>query len=155
MSRLEGYTIDSFSGEYDFLSNFYNCPVEYEGITYLSSEAAFQAAKTLNIKDREEFSKLPPNKAKAKGRQIELREDWEDMKYHIMYEIVKNKFLQNPELLKKLMATGEAELIEGNWWHDNTWGVCKCERCAEQFKANWLGRILMLFRYEVQRGELS
>ena len=38
--------IDSFSGEYDFLSNFYNCPVEYEGITYLNSEAAFQAASS-------------------------------------------------------------------------------------------------------------
>lgn len=146
--------IDSFSGEYEFLSNFYNCPVEYEGITYLNSEAAFQAAKTLDMKAREEFSNLSPSKAKAKGRQVVLREDWEDMKFHIMYEIIKNKFLQNPELLKKLIATGETELIEGNWWHDNIWGDCKCEKCVNQFKANWLGKILMLVRYEAQRGEL-
>ena len=144
--------IDSFSGEYDFLSNFYNCPVEYEDITYLNSEAAFQAAKTLDTNERKEFSDLPPNKAKVKGRQLVLREDWELVKYDVMYDIIKNKFLQNPDLLKKLMATGEAELIEGNWWHDNTWGACKCEKCIEQLKENWLGKILMLFRQEVQRG---
>ena len=146
--------IDSFTGEYEFLSNFYNCPIEYEGITYLNSEAAFQAAKTLDIKEREEFSNLPPNKAKAKGRKVNLREDWEEMKFHIMYEIVKNKFLQNPNLLEKLIATGDAELIEGNWWHDNIWGDCKCEKCANQFKTNWLGKILMLVRQEVKNGEL-
>ena len=153
MNRLEAYTIDSFSGIYDFLSNFYECPVEYEGIRYLSSEAAFQAAKTLNVKEREEFSKLSPSKAKAKGRQLVLREDWEEVKYDVMYDIIKNKFLQNSDLLERLMLTGETELIEGNWWHDNTWGACKCDKCIGQIKENWLGKILMLFRQEVQRGE--
>lgn len=153
MSRLESYTIDSFSDEYDFLSNFYDCSVEYEGITYLSSEAAFQAAKTLDMKEREEFSTLSASKAKAKGRKIQIREDWEEVKFNIMYEIIKNKFLQNPHLLQKLMATGNAELIEGNWWHDNIWGACKCDKCASQFKSNQLGKILMLFRAEVQRGD--
>lgn len=39
--------IDSFTNEYWFLSNFYEVPVEYQGLIYQSSEAAFQAAKLL------------------------------------------------------------------------------------------------------------
>lgn len=147
--------IDSFSGEYDFLSNFYNCPVEYEGITYLNSEAAFQAAKTLNVEERKEFSNLPPNRAKQKGREITLRPDWESMKYYIMYTIVQNKFLQNPELSEKLIATGKKELIEGNWWHDNIWGSCKCENCKNKKSTNWLGEILMEVREKIQEGEYN
>jgi hypothetical protein len=28
--------IDKFSGEYEFLSNFYNCKLVYNGITYIN-----------------------------------------------------------------------------------------------------------------------
>ena len=34
--------------EFAFLSNYYPCTVEYEGLVYDSSEAAFQAQKTIN-----------------------------------------------------------------------------------------------------------
>ena len=37
--------IDSFKGDYCFLSNFYEAKVTYEGITYLNNEAAFQSIK--------------------------------------------------------------------------------------------------------------
>lgn len=37
--------IDSFKNEYYFLSNFYEIPVTYKGITYRNNEAAFQAMK--------------------------------------------------------------------------------------------------------------
>lgn len=40
--------IDSFGGEYSFLSNFHKCKVEFEGMTYPSVEHAFQAAKNPN-----------------------------------------------------------------------------------------------------------
>lgn len=42
----ERKVINSFDGKYYFLSNFFQSPVEYEGLIYQSSEAAFQAAKT-------------------------------------------------------------------------------------------------------------
>ena len=41
--------IDSFSGEYDFLSNFYSQEITYDGIKYPTNEHAFQAAKTLDL----------------------------------------------------------------------------------------------------------
>lgn len=38
-------SISIFAGEYEYLSNFFQCPVYYEGIIYPTSENAFQAAK--------------------------------------------------------------------------------------------------------------
>ena len=38
-------TIDSFTGKYYFLSNFYNADVWYNGYTFKNNEAAFQAMK--------------------------------------------------------------------------------------------------------------
>ena len=54
--------------KYDFLSNFYDCKVTYDGITYRNSEAAFQAQKTKTKHERLRFANLPPQKAKSMGR---------------------------------------------------------------------------------------
>jgi ribA/ribD-fused uncharacterized protein len=81
-----------------------------------------------------------PGKAKRAGRNLQLRHDWEKVKYDVMLDIVFAKFYQHPELAAKLLATGDAELIEGNWWNDTTWGVCN------GVGSNWLGRILMMVR---------
>ena len=125
-------TINSFSDEYQFLSNFYNAEVVHEGITYRNSEAAFQAAKTKDFRLRREFSELNPSQAKLKGRHVMLRNDWEEVKDNIMYEIVKDKFTRNPDLRSLLMKTNTAILIEGNWWHDNYWGDCLSEKCLNK-----------------------
>jgi len=56
--------IDRFEGEYFFLSNFYPCKVTYNGITYESSEEAFQAQKTLDEEVRKTFVGVGSGKAK-------------------------------------------------------------------------------------------
>ena len=48
--------INEFRGKYYFLSNFYNTPVTWDGITYQNNEAAFQSAKVLDKSVREKFS---------------------------------------------------------------------------------------------------
>ena len=133
-------TIDKFTDDYFFLSNFAFSPITYEGIKYNSVEAAFQATKTLNMNERKSFSELSPSQAKAKGRQVELRSDWEEIKDDIMKELIILKFVNNPEYKKKLLATGCAELIEGNTWNDTYWGVCN------DMGENKLGKILMEVR---------
>ena len=60
-----------------------------------------------------------------------------------MYSVCKAKFTQNTDLLKKLLDTGDAELVEGNTWGDRVWGVCKGEG------ENRLGKILMRIRGEI------
>jgi len=117
--------VNEFRGEYYFLSNFYDSNVEFEGITYLNNEAAFQAQKVLDLNVRKEFSNLPPNLAKAKGRKVDLRKDWESVKDELMYKIVLAKFTQNSSLNELLLLTGDRNLIEGNDWNDKYWGKCK------------------------------
>lgn len=144
--------IDNFKGEYFFLSNFANAPVIYKGITYKNNEAAFQAQKVVSLSEQQKFASLPPNLAKREGRRVKLRPDWELIKKQVMYEIVKAKFEQNPGLRRMLLNTGNAILVEGNTWHDNTWGICKCEKCINKchIDFNNLGKILMKVREELK-----
>lgn len=136
--------INEFRGRYYFLSNFFEVPVTYEGITYTNNEAAFQSAKVLDSSVRKKFATLDPSSAKRKGRHVQLRHDWENVKFDIMYEIVKAKFSQNEELKNKLIATGDEHLEEGNTWGDRIWGTVNGKG------QNNLGKILMRVREELQ-----
>ena len=142
--------IDSFSGEYDFLSNFSYSPITRYGISVPTAEHAFQMLKATDY-DGMQYIALAntPGLAKSRGRAVKIRGDWEQVKYEIMYAVQMDKYQQNPQLLKKLLATGDAELEEGNWWHDNIWGNCKCDRCKDIEGRNMLGEILMKVRSEL------
>lgn len=133
--------IDKFDGDYAFLSNFYGAPVKYNGILFPNSEAAFQAQKC-PTRAIEFANTKTPGQAKRLGRQVPLRTDWNLVRIGIMEDIVRCKFVQHPILANKLVATGDAELIEGNYWHDCFWGVCN------GFGENHLGQILMKIRTE-------
>lgn len=140
--------IAEFQKEYRWLSNFWPCSVFYGGITFKSSEAAYQASKVELYQLRKEFENLSAKEAKAKGQTLKaIRPDWDEIKDSVMYEICQNKFDQNPELKEKLLATGEAKLTEGNDWGDTYWGVC------EGKGKNKLGKILMRLRSEYQEAE--
>jgi len=60
-----------------------------------------------------------------------------------MLHVIRAKF-SDPELQDMLLATGQQELEEGNWWGDDFWG--KCTKNGQ----NKLGIILMLVRDELQ-----
>lgn len=133
--------IERFDGNYSFLSNFYEAPLVYKGLRYLNSESAYQGQK--DPSRAEEFVGLKAIQSKCLGRKVAIRDDWDSVKLDIMYEIVLAKFTQNPKLLDKLKATGDAILIEGNYWHDTFWGVC------EGKGKNYLGKIIMKIRAEL------
>lgn len=137
--------IDSFRDEYYFLSNFYEAPITYNGITYQNNEAAFQAQKCTKREDQLLFSKLNSSEAKKLGRQVSLRSDWESVKINIMQEVVFAKFSQNPALAEKLINTGIAYLEEGNTWGDRIWGTVNGQG------ANNLGLILMEVREKIKQ----
>jgi N-glycosidase YbiA len=135
--------IGQFNGYYSFLSNFHYQPVHYDGITYPTSEHAFQAAKSLDSRERARIADCAtPGIAKRAGRMLALRPDWEAVKLQIMEEIVRIKF-ENPNLASLLKATDNEELVEGNTWNDTFWGVCKGRG------SNHLGKILMRIRSDL------
>jgi N-glycosidase YbiA len=187
--------IDSFRGDYAFLSNFYPVDITWEGLPYNSVEHAFQSAKSLDPSVRKRFisgtcrycyrlpdthergrfsdslfciakdgfakriySPVKPGDAKRMGRRLKLRPDWEEVKLAIMLDLLRLKF--RPIILKprslgptlstfqtslagRLIATGEAELIESNTWNDFFWGVCM------GVGENHLGKLLMRVRKEL------
>jgi hypothetical protein len=142
--------IDQFRGRYAFLSNFFGGPVVYEGRLYPSVEHAYQAAKFPD-EEREQFTSLSMSAGGAKKKGFGRGgPDWRLKTLKLMEDLVREKF-QAPILRESLLATGNEELVEGNYWHDNFWGDCTCgrEQCMEP-GANHLGRILMLVRKELQ-----
>jgi N-glycosidase YbiA len=141
----DGLAIDKFEGQYRYLSNFWAAPVELDGEVYRSVEHAYQAAKTIDLTYRKRIHEAyTPNDAKKLGRKVPLRAGWEEMKVSCMAYLVWMKFSTHDELGIKLVATGDAELIEGNWWGDVFWGVCKGQG------QNMLGKILMQVRTDLR-----
>ncbi len=141
-------TISSFSGEHRFLSNFYTEPGLSDRLWgYPTTEHAFQAAKTLDKEARLPFKDwhITPGQAKRMGRKLVLRHDWGQVKNDVMLIVVKAKFTPGTKLADRLLATGSEELVEGNSWHDNYWGICSCDKCGSGGQ-NMLGLILMLVR---------
>jgi len=59
--------IDSFSGAYEFLSNFYVSPIIVNGLEYRTVEHAFQAAKALNDLDIEWIRSAPTQKKEKRA----------------------------------------------------------------------------------------
>jgi ribA/ribD-fused uncharacterized protein len=151
-----GRRIDDFRGDYAFLSNFFPAPVIFEGVEYPTVEHAYQAAKTLDQEARKKLkAAATPELAKKLGGQLPIRPDWPQVKVQIMRELLRQKFQRHPELRELLRHTGDAELVEGNTWHDNFWGACRCARCNGVPGRNWLGRLLMEVRNEIAASPKS
>jgi ribA/ribD-fused uncharacterized protein len=149
MAKQRDYVVHSdteikgFFGEYRWLSNYHLLDIDFEGLVYPSTEHAYQANKTNNLAIREEFLVLTCNEARLKGQELELRADWEDVKFDIMYKINAIKF-ENEELKAKLKETGYKRLEETNDWGDTYWGVCNGEG------KNSLGHVLMKIRSRIE-----
>ena len=143
--------ITSFRDEFRFLSNFHQCPVTLDGLTYPNAEAAFQAQKCQDPEERVKYTLIRnPVVAKRMGKKEKLDvAEWNAKAYDVMLSVVRAKF-SHPELAKLLLATGDRHIEEGNKWHDNVWGHCTCEKCRQKPGRNQLGRILMLVRSELR-----
>lgn len=134
-------TIGPFKGEFRWLSNFWPAKVVFEGHEYPTVEHAYVAAKTTNEMERKVIrSTEKPGEVKRLGRQLDLREDWNDIKLQVMEDLLWQKFRNHDHLKEKLIATGNEEIIEINTWNDTFWGQCRGKG------TNHLGKLLMKIR---------
>jgi ribA/ribD-fused uncharacterized protein len=139
-------TITSFRGAFNWLSNFYQTPVVLDQIVYPSAEHAFHAEKTNDMTMRRMIAAAATSsEAKRLGRAVTLVDGWNEWRrYDAMARIQAAKFSPRSQLAGWLLGTGSSVLIEGNNWHDNTWGVCYCGKCSNGH--NLLGWIIMMQR---------
>jgi len=140
--------IKEFQGEYRWLSNFWLCPIEYNGHVYKSVEHAYQASKATVESDRVWIANTStPAGAKHKAKKIALRPEWNMIRVPVMYELVHIKFSSNLELRQKLLDTGDMILEEGNRWHDLFWGIDLDTGKGQ----NLLGKLIMQVRDELRK----
>jgi len=141
--------ISFFKDEFHFLSNFDTTPFVYKNELVKSAEHAFQAEKATNDEARRMIlDAVHPGQAKKLGRTVVLPYNWDEYKVSHMRDVLKSKF--SVEVLRdKLLATGNEELEEGNYWHDNFWGICRCAKCSG-IGENMLGRLLIELRNDLQ-----
>jgi len=123
-------------------------PFNVEGKTYPSSEHFFQSQKYKGSPAlMEEIRQLKSayeafTSARSKRFSSQIRRDWGEVREAIMQQAVREKFKQNPALMRLLMSTGEAELIRSDMG-DAFWGDGGDGRGL-----NKLGKIIMSIRDE-------
>lgn len=139
--------IDSFDGEHEFLSNFYEAPFLFKARKVPTAEHGYQMMKATDDEDQAYVLEADtPGEAKKRGNDIDIRSNWDNIKTITMYRVVRSKFNypQNQDLAQKLIDTGDKKLVEGNDWGDTFWGV------TDDGGENQLGKILMLVRSELK-----
>lgn len=140
-----------FKSEFKRFSNFYPVTIHYNRRTFPTVEHAFVSEKSFDPSFKNRIANLKATQAgyaKKLGRQIQLRDDWDEIKNQVMFELVLTKF-NKPEFQSFLLLTGEGKIVEGNYWHDNYWGDCYCKKCQSVMGLNYLGRILMKIRENI------
>lgn len=134
--------IDAFKGRYLFLSNFYIDMPPVMG--YPTAEHAYQAMKTTDPAERNAIRVCgSPGVSKKLGQKVTIRSDWDLVKYDVMKFVLMEKFKVGSDLAEMLVATDYYDLVEGNYWHDQIWGDCRCSRIScKPSGRNWLGILL-------------
>ena len=132
--------------EFGFLSNFSAHPMVIAGRTWPTCEHYFQAQKFAGTEHEGAIlhARSPAIAARmGRSRQRPLRADWEQVKDEIMHEALHAKFTQHPDLHARLLATGNARLVEhtarDRYWADGGDGSGR----------NMLGVLVMRVRAEL------
>lgn len=141
-------------------SNWYECNVPYKGHIFRSTEQAYQFAKSEFCGDAVSSLKIihatDPNSAKKLGSKVKgfIDADWEEVKLDIMYEIVKIKFSENPELKAELLKTSNMSFAESGI--DNCYATGLSFTSPEVYNSskwigkNKLGEMLSQIRQEIK-----
>jgi GTP cyclohydrolase II len=145
--------IKGFFGDYRFLSNFSKANIELDGVTYRSTECAYQAAKW-KPENRDYFVNCSNEEAITYNHQHEPNgfspEAWDEMKLEVMHYLIEQKFDKqlNPENYSRLLETGDKYLEETNWWNDTFWG-----KNLKNEGQNYLGILLMITRDKLKHQD--
>lgn len=145
--------------ENGWLSNWYRRSFTVDGVEYLHVEQYMMAQKAKLFQDFDSYKAIlratEPWKCKELGKGVKpfVSEKWDAAKYEIVKAGNRAKYRQNPDLMQKLLDTGNAVLAEASP-KDMIWGIgLDAETAAATNRKDWpgeglLGRILMELRGE-------
>ncbi len=110
-------------GTYGGFSNWYQTNFELDGKRWRTSEHYYMAQKTHDKDAKEKIRKAPsPRDAKALAGPrgiIQLRKDWDSVKFDVMVKACYAKFTQDAHLRDLLLSTGDLSIHEDcsdEWW---------------------------------------
>jgi ribA/ribD-fused uncharacterized protein len=113
-----------YEQEFYVFSNFSSFAIEWKGKLYMTSEHIYQSEKFEDEVLKEQIRNARSADAAMRiGMENtgNLRSDWDEVKLKIMKEILHAKVLQHTYVQKKLLESGDKELVE-NSWKDSFWG---------------------------------
>lgn len=148
-----------YEQDYYALSNFSAFNLKWQGLTFATSEHAYHWEKfaiervgesendahqrrALAMSVKEAPSAHEAFKTAERWRSYR-RPDWDEVKVDVMRSILRAKAAQHDYVRRKLLATGDRELVE-NSWRDDFWGWG-----PNQDGQNMLGKLWMEVRAEL------
>ncbi|KAI9709743.1 MAG: hypothetical protein M1820_003145 [Bogoriella megaspora] len=154
-----------FEEPYGFLSQWYECVFEHDGLKYCHSEMWMMTQKAKLFGDEESFKKMMQTTVakehQALGRKVKGYNGkiWDENKSRIVEEGNWWKFtncLDQPHIKRLLLETGDRELVEASPV-DRIWGVGFDAQSAEANREAWgqnlLGRAIFAVRKRIREQE--
>ena len=150
--KKENESILFYEHEFYVCSNFSSFEVVWQGKNWKTSEHAYQAAKFEDTMIRQEIQRARSSHDAMKLAKIvyniHIRKDWRDMKLQVMEDIVREKLSQHFYIQKKLLQSGDRNLVEDSP-RDSYWGWG-----PNKDGENNLGQIWMKLRDELKSGKI-
>lgn len=138
---------------YGWLGNMSPYPVEHKGKVYKTTEALFQAMRFEDIEIIESIRKCPsPMGAKMiakKNRDKAIIEKGSESDIKNMRLCLELKIQQHPLILKRLLETGDQEIIE-----DTTNRNRICPWGAKKINGHWVGENILGKMWAELRSEI-
>ena len=144
-----------------YLSNWYPSPFTLDGHHFSSVEQYMMYRKAVIFGDTETAAAIlatdDPGKIKALGRSVRGYSEtvWNGIRQIVVYRGLLEKFRQNPDLKRQLLATAPHTLAECAL-RDNIWGIGMTMHDEYRFEPDlWQGQNLLGFALMMVREELS
>lgn len=115
-----------YEQDHYYLSNFSAFRVYWAGFDFDTSEHAYHWCRFRGVANLHQAAILAARSAHeafryAQDNKAHQRPEWDAVKVDVMREILVSKARQHPYVLRKLLETGDRELVE-NSWRDPFWG---------------------------------
>lgn len=147
MRKTDKHTF--FFTDKDTFSNWHRASFAYHGINFNCVEQFMMYAKALTFKDLETAQKIlatsDPKEQKRLGREVKNFDKavWDSKCENVVYVANREKYKQNPHMLKTLLGTGNTTLVEASRY-DKLWGIGMSEwDQGVDDPANWKGQNLL------------